>query len=89
MSDIKLICPQCGSEDIESTCIGGNIIGSDPDCNRVNCNNCKHKGTAQDWKDLYKITTDYNLLRESTVSFMKSYQEYRNEVKELLNIIRK
>lgn len=50
----RIHCPWCGSEDIETTLMGGILIDFTPakqmrDSNRATCASCRHQGNAGDW----------------------------------------
>lgn len=49
------LCPQCGSDNITSTCIGWDLGQRYPDRrrnpNKSTCEDCKWRGTAKELKD--------------------------------------
>jgi ribosomal protein S27AE len=45
----KIVCSNCGGEEIEKTSIGTIVGQHDP--NRVTCLKCGKKGIAEDWKN--------------------------------------
>lgn len=46
-----IVCPQCGSENVSLS------SGSSMKERRAICNECRHKGSMVDWKDIAKLRT--------------------------------
>lgn len=71
MTTPLLICPRCQSLDVESTTMGGIIVGPDQHLSEPNtamCHQCRHKGNVGDWHVIERLRADRDALLATAVA---------------------